>query len=244
MSKSSEELAEIRLKLMAAEQVAGLWETAVPSQELPAGMSRGDDTHLAFLTLVYAISGGREPIRLWQDARQLVQDAPDLFDPTYLAYMKPLEIEPPLLHGGMIRKKSEVTVWQRTGLALMMRGKGSVQTILAAHDYAAEKLLAMLQGSKSTFPVLSGAQTAPRWLWGLARDGGQPLQGAAKLPTPVSPAIRRALAALQIETERVSAEIFDFLDVLGRAGCKQQQGKLRCPVATLCPVAAHCQFGS
>ena len=243
MSKSLEALAAIRAKLLAAEDGCGLWETAVPASILPSGMTRGEDSHLAYLTLVYAISGGREPTLLWQSARQLVQDVPDLFDPSSLAYSKPTAIEPLLVQAGIIKKRRDATVWQRIGQALMMRAGGSVPNLLANYDYDAKQILAMLQTNKTTFPVLSGEQTAPRWLWGLARDGEQPLVQAAKLPVPISPAGKRALTALEVDADRVSAEMFDYLDILGRVGCKQQQNESCCPVASICPVATHCRFG-
>jgi len=242
--ESPAELAEIRAKLLAAESVTGLWETAVPQQTVPPGMTAGEDSHLAYLTLVYAISGGREPGSLWTAARALAETNSKLFDPTHLAYSKPANLLPPLQDAGVIRKKSEATVWQRIGQAIVMRGQGSVKAILAAHEYDAEKLLAMLQTNKTTFPMLSGPQMAPRWLWGLAREGQQPLTGAAQLPVPVSPAAKQALTNLEIEANAVSAEIFDVLDKLGRIGCVQQRGKMFCPVVTQCPVSPHCQFGS
>ena len=245
MSKSPEALAAIRAKLLAAEDGCGLWETAVPASILPSGMTRGEDSHLAYLTLVYAISGGREPTLLWQSARQLVQDVPDLFDPSSLAYSKPTAIEPLLVQAGIIQKRRDATVWQRIGQALMMRAGGSVPNLLANYDYDAKQILAMLQTNKSTFPVLSGEQTAPRWLWGLVQAGGQSLEGAARLPVPASPAVARALGSLEIVAEHVSAEVFTVLDALGRYGCRQHRATdPRCPAAAECPVAAYCQFGA
>lgn len=245
MSRRPEELAAIRAILLEAAKNGELWGTAVSINNIPPGLDQGSDQHLAYLTLVYAISGGRAPGQLWQAAQALVQEAPNLFDPNYLAYEKPKTIEPLLKQAAVIRKKSEATVWQRIGQALVMRAQGSVQKLLADHDNEAEKLMAMLAANKTTFPVLSGEQTAPRWLWGLANEGGQSIEGAAQLPVSVSPAAARALASLEIEAERVSAEIFAALDALGRHGCRQRPDeKLRCPVAAECPVSSYCQFGS
>jgi hypothetical protein len=91
-----------------------------------------------------------------------------------------------------------------------------VQTLLADHGYDTPKLMGMLAKSKTTFPVLSGPQTGPRWLYGLATVGQQPIAGAAGLPVPVSPAVRRALAALSLEAEYVPADLFEVLEGIGR----------------------------
>ena len=156
---------------------------------------------------------------------------------------KQKEIAPALKEAKVIQKKGDATVWQKIGQALMMRAGGSVQKLLADHDYDANKLMDMLKANKTTFPVLSGEQTAPRWLWGLAQAGGQPIQGSARLGVPVSPNAARALASLEIEAEHVSAEIFTVLDRLGRHGCRQQKEALNCPAAGDCPVAKYCRFG-
>jgi hypothetical protein len=55
--------------------------------------------------------------------------------------------------------------------------------------------------SKTTFTVLSGAQTAPRWLYGLSTVGEQPIQGAGELLVPVSPAVARALWRRNVPAE-------------------------------------------
>ncbi len=235
----------IRATLLAAYENGDLWGETNPVLPVPEGMVRGQDRHLAFLTLVYGISGGRDPSPLWQAARQTAVTDPELFDPQFLAYTNPAVIANRLRGPGIAHKKSDVTVWQRLGQALLMRAGGSVQRLLADHAYDAQKLLAMLQASKTTFPVLSGPQTAPRWLHGLAYAGEQPLVGAERLPVPVSPAASRALDALQVEAEQVSAEIFPALDALGRLGCARRRPSQEvCPVAAECPVAAYCQYGT
>lgn len=48
------------------------------------------------------------------------------------------------------------------GQAQVMRTKGSVSRLPADHEYESGQLLAMLSRSKTTFPVLSRPQTAPR----------------------------------------------------------------------------------
>lgn len=240
---STERRAAIRTTLLAAYDSGNLWGETDPARLLPEGMVRGDDRHLVFLTLVYGISGGRDPVPLWQAARQTAVTDPELFDPQFLAYTKPAALSDRLQQPGIARKKSEVTVWQRLGQALVMRAGGSVKQLLADHAFAAQKLLAMLQENKTTFPVLSGPQTAPRWLYGLTQTGAQPITGATRLPVPVSPAVSRALDALLIEADEVSAEIFPALDALGRLGCRQRRpSQAKCPVAAACPVAAYCQY--
>jgi hypothetical protein len=182
-----------------------------------SALTPGSDAHLAYLTLSYALSGGREPGQLWQAAADTYTADPQLFDPHFLAHAKPADLLPRLRAHGLLRKKSEATVWQRIGQALVMRAGGSVQKLLAEHDYDAHKLMAMLAKSKTTFPVLSGPQTAPRWLYGLATAGGQPIVHAADLPVPISPAVGRALASLSLEAETVPADLFDVLDGIGRS---------------------------
>ncbi len=241
---TAEQRTAVRTRLLAAYANQGLWGETDPAWPLPEGMARGDDHHLAYLTLVYGLSGGRDPEPLWQAARLTVAIDPELFDPQFLAYAKPADFADRLRGPGIARKKSDVTVWQRLGQALVMRAGGSVQQLLADQAFEAPRLLAMLQKSKTTFPVLSGPQTAPRWLHGLAHVGEQPISGAARLPVPVSPAARRALASLMVEAEQVSAEIFPALDALGRLGCQQRPAaQPTCPVAASCPVAAYCQYG-
>jgi len=242
--ESAERRAAIRTTLLAAYDSGELWGETDPAWPLPQGMVRGEDRHLACLTLVYGISGGRAPVPLWQAARQTAVTDPELFEPQFLAYTKPAAISDRLRQPGIARKKSDVTVWQRLGQALVMRAGGSVKQLLADHAFDAPKLLAMLQASKTTFPVLSGPQTAPRWLYGLTQAGGRPIEGAERLPVPVSPAASRALDALMIEADEVSAEIFPALDALGRLGCRQRRpSQAKCPVAAVCPVAAYCQYG-
>lgn len=233
----------IRATLLAAYESGDLWGETDPAWLLPQGMARGEDRHLAYLTLVYGLSSGRDPVPLWQAARQTTVADSELFDPQFLAHSKPAAISDRLQQPGIARKKSEVTVWQRLGQALVMRAGGSAKQLLADYAFDASKLLAMLQENKTTFPVLSGPQTAPRWIHGLAQAGGQPITGAARLPVPVSPAANKALDALLIEADKVSAEIFPALDALGRLGCRQRQSsQAKCPVAAACPVAAHCQY--
>lgn len=242
---SAERRAAIRAMLLAAYQNGDLWGETDPTWPLPEGTVRGEERHLAYLTLVYGLSGGRDPIPLWQAARQTAVTDPELFDPQFLAYTKPAVISDRLSQPGLARKKSDVTVWQRLGQALVMRAGGSVKQLLADHAFDAQQLLAMLQESKTTFPILSGPQTAPRWLYGLTQAGGQPIEGAERLPVPVSPAASRALDALLIEVDEVSAEIFPVLDALGRLGCWQRRPfQVKCQVAATCPVTAYCQYGS
>ena len=235
----------IRTTLLAAYDSGALWGETDPTWPLPAGMARGEDRHLAYLTLVFGLSGGRDPVPLWQAARQTAVTDPELFAPQFLAYTKPADFADRLQQPGIARKKSDVTVWQRLGQALVMRAGGSVRQLLDDHAYDAPALLAMLQESKTTFPVLSGPQTAPRWLHGLARAGDQPIKGADRLPVPVSKAASRALNAFMIDGDKVSAEIFPALDALGRLGCKRRpSNQPTCPVASVCPVAAYCQYGT
>lgn len=234
----------IRARLLAAFESGDLWGGTDPAYLLPQGMTRGEDRHLAYLTLVYGISGGRDPSSLWQAAGQTTVTDPELFAPQFLAYTKPSVIADRLRRPGIAQKKSDITVWQRLGQALVMRAGGSVRKLLADHAFAAHKLLTMLQENKTTFPVLSGPQTAPRWLYGLTRAGDQSLAGADRLPVPVSPAANKALDALMVDADTVSAEIFPALDALGRLGCRQRRpSQAKCPVADACPVAIYCQYG-
>ena len=224
----------------------GLWGEVNPAWSLPEGVGRGTDEHLAFLTLVYTISGGREPISLWQAARDTYAAAPTLFDPMRLAYAKPAALKEPLNEYGLTRKvASEATIWQRIGQALVMRGGGSVKKLLLDNEQDAQQLLSMLGRSKTTFPVLSGKQTAPRWLYGLANEGEQPLSNLQKLVVPLSPAAKLGLKGLEIDVDVVSAAVFGPLDALGRLGCRQRPlGESLCPAASQCPVAQYCRFGS
>ena len=153
-------------------QEEGLWGEGEAADPLPTKLTRGSDEHLTFLTLVYTISGGRKPEQLSTAARKTWDEDPGLFDPRGLAFAKPRDLEPRLKSQGLTRKtKSEATVWQRIGKALFMRAGGSVLRLLADNAHDAQRLLAMLEQSKTTFPVLSGPQTAPRWIYGLARFG-------------------------------------------------------------------------
>ena len=237
--------ASIRDDLLTAYATTGLWGESNPAYPLPAGIERGSDSHLAFLTLSYTLSGGREPITFWEAARTTRDHDPELFDPHFLAYIPPKQIVDRLAVHNLTRKpKSEATVFQRIGQALVMRAKGSVSDLLAQYGHDARQLLAMLQANKATFPVLSGPQTGPRWLYGLAIAGKRPLTGAARLPVPVSPAAKLALKSLEIATEHISAAAFDPLTALGRHGCHQRQRDQRqCPAATICPVARYCSYG-
>jgi hypothetical protein len=240
-----EQLAAIREILVGAYSEVDLFGESNPAWLAPDGIGRGEDVHLAFLTLVYTISGGREPVSLWEAARNTYTADPSLFDPQRLAYIKPTELRDPLRQYGLSRKAaSEATVWQRIGQALVMRAGGSVKKLLADNGHDVQTLLSMLGRSKTTFPVLSGKQTAPRWLYGLATEGQQPLVGTRKLAVPVSPAASLALEGLEIKVESVSAAVFGPLDALGRLGCRQRpSGSGQCPVASQCPVAQFCQFG-
>ena len=240
-----EQLVTIRETLISTYAQMGLWGEARPAWPLPAEVTRGTDSHLAFLTLVYTISGGRDPVSLWQAARRTYAADLSLFDPQRLAYAKAPELIKPLHHHGLTRKPtSEATIWQRIGQALVMRADGSVQKLLANNQYDARRLLSMLGRSKTTFPILSGEQTAPRWLYGLASEGQQPLLEAASLPVPLSPTAALALEGLGIQARTVSAAVFAPLDALGRRGCQQRQPiQTLCPAARQCPVAQFCRFG-
>jgi len=241
-----EQRAEIRDRLVAAYAESGLWGGTDPAWPLPGGVARGSDEHLAYLTLVYAISGGREPQALWAAARQTFADDAQLFAPHFLAHAKPAALVPRLqIHGLCQKPTSDATVWQRIGQALVMRAGGSVRQLLADHEDDALQLLAMLAHSKTTFPVLSGTQTAPRWLNGITAVAQYPLQNSDQLTVPVSPAAARALDALALSAGKVSAAVFDAVDALGRYGCAQRQpAQPICPAAPSCPVADFCQFGT
>jgi hypothetical protein len=184
-----------------------------PARPLPPGLARGSDPHLAYLTLAFTLSGGREPETFWEAARRTYEDDAELFEPRFLAYAEPAKLVPRLRKHGLARKlPSEATIWQRIGQALVMRAGGSVSKLLADHDYDAGQLMAMLARSKTTFPVLSGPQTAPRWLYGLSTAGEQPIQGAGELLVPVSPAVARALWRLGAPVDSVPAELFGPLE--------------------------------
>jgi hypothetical protein len=240
-----EQLTVVRDTLITTYAQVGLWGERQPSWPVPEGVERSSDVHLAYLTLVYTISGGRDPVALWQAARETFTAVPTLFDPHTLAHQKPADLIEPLQAHGLLRKaKSEATIWQRLGQALVMRAGGSVKKLLADHDNDTQSLLAMLARSKATFLVLSGAQTAPRWLYGLAHEGQQPLHNREQLVVPNSPAVTLALAGLEIEAKKVSAAVFAPLDALGRLGCRQRRAtQLNCPAARQCPVAQFCQYG-
>lgn len=235
----------MRSRLLAAYQSTGLWGETNPARPLPDGFERGSDPHLAYLTLVTTLSGGRSPTQLWIAARQTAVSDPDLFNPHFLAYAKPQDLIGRLQAHRLTQKpKSEATTWQRIGQALVMRAGGSVHKLLADHAHDAQKLMAMLARSKTTFPVLSGPQTAPRWLYGLAAVGQQPLSHADRLPIPVSPAAARALTALNVRGSKVTAPMFAPLDALGRLGCLQKApDDMHCPAADICPVSEFCQYG-
>lgn len=239
-----EQLQEIRNLLFQAFNKDGMWGVVNPILEVPKGVERGSDTHLAFLTLVYTISGGREPVQLWDGARQTFAIDGELFSPSFLAYAKPATLIDRLKRYGLTQKvTSEATTWQRIGQALMMRAGGSVQTLLADHAYDSQILMSMLSKSKATFPVLSGSQTAPRWLYGLMAVGDQPLRSVEELPIPVSPHAKKALASLNIQAAKLSARTFDSVDALGRYGCAQREPTSKiCPVGHECPVATFCQY--
>ncbi len=239
------QLMRIRETLINTYAQTGIWGEMQPAWSLPEGVARGSDVHLAYLTFVFTISGGREPISLWQSAQTTFRATPTLFDPRIVAHQQPAALIKPLRAHGLLRKaKSNATVWQRIGQALVMRANGSVQKLLADNHYDALMLLTMLNRNKTTFPILSGKQTAPRWLYGLAHEGQQPLSHAASLPVPVSPKATLALEGLEIQTSQVSAAVFTPLDALGRQGCHQRQpSQKQCPVAQQCPVARYCRFG-
>lgn len=221
----------------------GLWGETDYVNLLPEGLERGSDPHLAFLTLVITISGGRQPQPLWQAARQTYQDDPEVFNPKFLAYTKPGEIQFRLQTHKLIKRvKTESTTWQRIGQALVMRANGSVQKLLKDHHQDAVQLLHMLQKSKTTFPLLSGPQTAPRWLHGLATAGGQTIANIERLSLPASPAGERALESLNIPPDHIPVQAFASLDTLGRLGCEQRKQKQTCPVAPACPVAKQCKY--
>ena len=244
LTMDTERRTHIRHALQTAYAQEGLWGESQPPHLLPEGVERGDETHLVFLTLVYTMSGGRDPIPLWTAARQALPQFPHLFDPQHLARANPRTLQEPLRQTGLTAKASEATVWHKIGKALVMRGRGSVSAILAQAEYDALAVWEMLQQSKTTFPVLSGEQTAPRWLAGLVAHGGQSLANLGKLALPASAAGQGALANLGIEGELVSAVMWDAVHALGRLGCRQQQGTNGCPLAPECPIASFCRWGN
>ena len=243
---NAEQLQDIRDRLLQAYTESGLWDVVQPAWNLPDGVERGSDDHLAFLTLVYTISGGRDPVQLWEAARETFVEDRELFAPQFLAFAKPKTLVDRLKRYGLTKKPtSEATVWQRIGQALVMRAGGSVQKLLADHDYDGQQLMAMLAQSKTTFSVLSGPQTAPRWLYGLTAVGKQPLKNVNSLPVSLSPDATRALASLNIQASKLSALAFESVDALGRYGCRQRKpAQTRCPAASDCPVASYCQYGA
>ncbi|GAB4273752.1 MAG: hypothetical protein Kow0080_21550 [Candidatus Promineifilaceae bacterium] len=243
---SIERLQEIRWLLLAAYAEGEMWGVGAPERPLPAELVRGSEIHLAFLTLVFAVSGGRDPVQLWAAARDTFQADPELFNPTLLAYTSPETVTSRLRAYGLIRKpRSESVVWQRIGQALVMRAGGSVRQLVEAQDREGNRLLAYLQQNKTTFPVLSGRQTASRWIYGLAFAGDVAITGADSLPVPVSPAVRQAMRNLDVAGDRVTTAVFGPLDLLGRHGCrKRARSATICPVADNCPVTRFCRYGN
>lgn len=240
-------LAALRQQLLAAYGAGELWGYRRPTAILPDGLERGSDPHLIFLTLPMAISPGREPAALWIAARRALPRDPELFDPHFLAHLNPADLkdlQTRLMETGLTGGRSDASTWQRIGEAIVMQGGGSVRAILEKHHYDADRLHEMLVESKATFPVLSGTQTAPRWLYALATDGGVELAGVDQLLLPLSPAADRATLGLQIGTDKFTVPVFDPLDALGRLGCSQRGDERLCPAARECPVADFCQFGS
>ena len=234
--------AEIGTALLKAYEEDGLWEEKRPYWALPVGLTRGSDPHLAYLTLVFAISGGRDPIALWSAAQQAFVADPELFDPHFLAYVPPARIR--LKGHGLTQKsRSEAITWQRIGQALVMRAQGSVRTLLQTYGFNGRRLLTMLTQNKATFPVLSGSQTAPRWLYGLATAGLQPIKDIATVPTPLSASMKQTLLALKIEADNISAQSFEPLNALSRRGCRQRRpAQMVCPAVKGCPVAQFCIY--
>lgn len=237
---------DIQQKLLVAYHNDNLWEETDFAVQLPANLERGNDLHLAYLTLVYSISGGRDPEPLWEAARKTFEADQELFDLKFLAYAKPQTLVPRLqAHSLALKAKTESTIWQRTGQAFMMRASGSVSKLLADNDYDVDNLITLLENNKATFLALSGPQTAPRWVYGLSKAGAQPIKDVGELQVPVSPAIEQAFEGLAIEMEFVPAASFDALDALGRRGCNQRKPtETICPVAQECPVADFCIYGS
>ena len=122
-------------------------------------------------------------------------------------------------------------------------GVGQLQKLLADHGHDAQQLMAMLAKSKTTFPVLSGSQTTPRWLYGLTAIGEQDLKNVEKLSISVSSHAKKALESLTIQANKVTALTFDSIDALGRYGCSQRKSSQNtCPVADKCPVAMFCKY--
>jgi hypothetical protein len=231
----------IREALLTAYNGEGIFGEGNEVAKMPASLIPASDAHLAYLTLVLTISWGRDPVTLWQAARQTYEADPELFDPRYLAYVKKpqdlLERLKPLT-----RSRGDATTWQRTGKAIVMRGQGSIIVILAEYEWDAEKLLAMLAENKATFPVWSGEQTAPRWVWAMENAGIQPLTNTHQLQVPLSESGQLALSNLRLTSEKVSAAMFAPVEALGRRGCRERDGEPLCPVAKQCPVASFCQF--
>jgi hypothetical protein len=235
----------IRDALLAAYEGDGVFgEGREVVGKMPASLTPASDEHLAYLTLVLTISGGRDAVELWEAARQTFEADPELFDPRFLAYVKkPQDLLPRLKP--LTRKRGDATTWQRTGKAIVMRGQGSVKAILEKHEWDAEQLLTMLAENKATFPVWSGEQTAPRWVWVMENAGIQPLTNTHHLQVPLSNTGQQTLSNLNINGEKVSAQMFAPLEALGMRGCRQKEDDHPlCPVANQCPVATFCQFGT
>lgn len=241
---SNERLTQLRTTLLAAYNAGELWDNSRPQFLLPKGVQRGSEEHLVFLTLVYAISGGRDAEALWSAARAAYDTDPTLFEPKTLAYAQPQAFVKTLKKHSLSQKgKVDGVTWHKIGKAIVMRGQGSVKKILEKYDYDAQALLEMLGENKTTFPLLSGPQTGPRWLWGLATAGEQPLTGAARLPVPVSSVAERALDSLQLQFEVISAEVWEAAAALSQRGCKQRPvTESVCPVAMACPLTPFCRY--
>lgn len=241
MHMISEQIRQLLLPPFAA---GTLFDSSESASTVPTTLGeRGSDAHLAYLTLGYTISSGRSDSGYWQTLANAAEVDAELFDPRFLAYVNPKKIQPRLRATRITSKPSLATVWQRIGQALVMRAKGSVQTLLTDHDYDAIKLMAMLADSKTTFPMLSGEQTAPRWLAGLAREGAQPLSGVQMLQIAAVRTAMLAMDGLQMTGETLPADLFDPLTQLGAVGCKQHVDSVaRCPVAADCPIAQLCRF--
>ncbi len=162
------EVATRLLEAYRTDGVFGIREGEMPENRPPDGVTRGDERHLAMLTLTVALDYVRDHDQLWDAANRSYADGKTnyLFEPVRVAAASHEQIlADMLLHRLSLKPQKDARIWRQISMTLAEHYDGRVGKLIEAADHDAVHLLELVTGPQLSFgfPSLTGPKI--RLLW-------------------------------------------------------------------------------
>ncbi|MGI5837605.1 MAG: hypothetical protein ACOX87_14095, partial [Chloroflexota bacterium] len=149
--------------------VFGIKQSEMPENIPPSGSTRGDERHLALLTLTVALDYVRDHDQLWESAHLTCLDdrTSYLFDPSEVASTPYLEIVRDLqLHRLSLRPNKDARIWQQISVTLDRHFNGRLINLIDAAERDALHLIDIVESKEyhPGFPSLKGPKISRLWV--------------------------------------------------------------------------------